>query len=237
MPEVLWHATRKANIDMRTSVKLTLTALAASLLLSAAISTASARDLVITNQNFRATWASLEFSGAAVTRCAVTLEGSFHYRTIVKNPRSLIGLITRAIVNRPCIEGTGSAFNGVERYNGITPANTLPWHVTYEGFTGRLPNIETLLILLARARFGIEIVGCAVQVGNETDNITGSAAREAGGGITTLTPVEGRNEATIIRTDRDPFGLCPRPGARGRLLNTGNVFLLGTNNRISVTLI
>ncbi|HKG03286.1 MAG TPA: hypothetical protein VKB03_08890 [Conexibacter sp.] len=223
---------------MRTSVKVILTALAASLLLSAAISTASARNLSLTNQNFRITWTSLEFSNGAVTRCQVTLEGSFHYRTILKNPRSLIGLITRAIVQRPCIEGTGSAFNGVERYNGTTPANTLPWHVTYEGFTGTLPAIATVLLLLAGTRFGIENLGCAVQVGEATDNVTGAAAREAGGGITTLRPVEGRNIATVIRTDRDPFGLCPRPGNRaGRLLSDGQVFLLGTNNRITVTLI
>ncbi|HKG03287.1 MAG TPA: hypothetical protein VKB03_08895 [Conexibacter sp.] len=222
---------------MRTSVKLILTALAASLLLSAAISTASARSFSFSNQSFRGTWSSLEFASAATARCAVTLEGSFHSRTTVKNPRSLIGLITRAIVNRPCVEGTASAFNGVERYNGITPANTLPWHVTYEGFTGTLPAITTTLLLLARMRFGIEVLGCAVQVGNETDNVTGSVVREAGGGITSLTPVEGRNQLTIIRTDRDPFGLCPRPGATGRLVNTGQAFLLGTSNRITITLI
>jgi len=222
---------------MRTSVKLTLTALAASLLLSTAISTASARSFAFTNQNFRGTWESLEFASSATVRCEVTLEGSFHSRTTLKNPRSLIGLITRAIVQRPCREGTASAFNGVERYNGITPANTLPWHVTYEAFTGALPRIEALLALLARMRFGIEALGCAIQIGNETDNVTGSAEREAGGAITGLTPVEGRNEVTVVRTDRDPFGLCPRPGTRGRLTNTGQVFLLGTNNRITVTLI
>ncbi|HKG39685.1 MAG TPA: hypothetical protein VKB25_11895 [Conexibacter sp.] len=223
---------------MRTSVKLILAALAASVLLSAAIGTASARSLSITNQNFRITWASLEFVSASTVRCAVTLEGSFHTRTIAKVARSLIGYITRAIVNRPCIEGTGSAFNGVERYNGTTPANTLPWHVTYEGFTGTLPAIATVLVLLANTRFGIEALGCAVQVGEASDNITGSGAREAGGGLTTLTPVEGRNIATVIRTDRDPFGLCPRPGNRtGRLVGPGNVFLLGTNTRISVSLI
>jgi len=224
---------------MRTSVKLALTALAASLLLSTAISTASARNLSITNQNFRITWTSLEFIAGAATRCLVTLEGSFHYRTILKNPRSLIGLITKARVQRPCIEGTGSAFNGVERYNGVVPSNSLPWHVTYEGFSGTLPRIEAVLLLLARPRFGIEIINCAIQVGEATDNITLQAVHEGGGGITELTPVEGRNEITVIRTDRDPFGLCLREGNRtGRLRGVGQVFLLGSSTtRISVTLI
>ncbi|HKG39686.1 MAG TPA: hypothetical protein VKB25_11900 [Conexibacter sp.] len=220
------------------SVKLILTALAASVLLSAAVCTASARSLSITNQNLRITWASLEIVSAASIRCAVTLEGSFHTRTIAKVTRALIGYITRAVINRPCTEGTLAAFNGVERYNGITPANTLPWHVTYEGFTGSLPAIASLQVLVGGVRLGLESLGCAVQFGEATDNITGSAAREAGGGLTTLTPVEGRNEVTVIRTDRDPFGLCPRPGNRtGRLRGPGNVFLLGTNTRISITLI
>jgi len=230
--------TQRERNQMRTSVKLILAALVASLLLSTAISTASARSLALTNQNFRETWTSFDVSTGFNVRCPVTLEGSFHYRTIVKNPRSLIGLVTRAISNASaCIEGRLSVFNGVERYNGITPPNTLPWHVTYEGFTGTLPIISTQLILLDGMRFGCEGLGCAIQIGNETDNVTDSQAREAGGSITTVTPVEGRNELTVIRTDRDPFGLCPRPGARGRLRGVGEVFLLGTNTRIRVTLI
>jgi hypothetical protein len=223
---------------MRTWIKLTMAALAASLLLSVAISTALARNISISSQTFRITWASLEFVSTLTVRCPVTLEGSFHYRTIIKRERALIGLITRAIVNQPeCAEGRAAAFNGVEFYAGIVPANTLPWHVTYENFTGTLPDITSLRLLLARFRFGFEIGGCAVQVGEATDNITGSVGVDFFGSITTLIPVEGRNEGTVIRTDFDPFRLCPRPGARGRLRGTGNVTVLGAATRITVRLI
>src|SRR5215217_2901314 len=158
---------------MRTSVKLILSALAASLLLGAMVSSASARSLSLSNQNIRATWQSLEFRSTVTVRCQVTLEGSFHTRTIVKSPRALIGAVTKAQVNRAgCTGGTGSTFNGTERYNGVTPTNSLPWHITYEGFTGTLPTIGSVRILLSRFRFGIETEICAVQVGSATDNVT-----------------------------------------------------------------
>src|SRR5215218_2592066 len=131
---------------MRTSVKLILTALAASLLLAAAVSTASAARLSTSNQNLRLTFTSLEFEGSEITiRCQVTLEGSFHTRTIAKVAEALTGAVTKAIVkSETCTGGRGAAFNGVETYNGTTTPNTLPWHVQYKGFTGTLPNIETL---------------------------------------------------------------------------------------------
>jgi hypothetical protein len=222
---------------MRTSVKLILTALAASLLLSAMVSTASARSLSTSNQNIRATWTSLEFEAPGNTiRCQVTLEGSFHTRTIAKSPEALIGAITKAIVNQSaCTNGSGATFNGVERYNGTTTPNTLPWHLQYNSFTGTLPNILTVRVALSRFRFGITIpFACTAQVGNTTDRIVAAAALGAGREITELTPVEGSNTATVIRRDSDPFGLCPGTGVlRGRALVT----LLGATTRITITLI
>jgi hypothetical protein len=222
---------------MRTSVKLILTALAASLLLSAMVSTASARNLSVSNQNIRATWTLLEFavSREVSVRCQVTLEGSFHTRTIAKVADALIGAITRAIVKQEaCREGTGSAFNGVERYNGTTTPNTLPWHITYRSFRGTLPNIESIRIALSRFRFGIrDSFGlCTGQYGNESDAVQADAAREAGGGISSLTPVEGSNSATLIR--RDAGILCPSPGV---LKGRGEVMLLGATTKITLTLI
>ncbi len=222
---------------MRNSVRLALAALAASLLLAAAVGGASARNLSVSNQNFRVTWASLEFTGAeiSVIRCPVTLEGSFHARTITKTSGSLIGAITRAVANQAaCTGGRGAPFNGTETYNGTTTPNTLPWHVTYNSFTGALPNITTVRIALSRFRFGLRDSSgfCTGQYGNETDSIVGSAALEAGRAITTLTPVAGSNSATLIRRDGGIF--CPGTGV---LSGTGNVTLLGASTRITVTLI
>lgn len=230
----------KGNDQMRKSVKLILTALAASLLLSAAVGTASARNLSVSNRNIRATWARLEFEvgGGSTVICPVTLEGSFHSQTVAKVRNSLIGAVTRATVKQEsCEGGTGAAFNGVDRYNGTTTPNTLPWHITYDSFAGTLPTITSVRILLSRFRFGIERSPCAVQVGNETDIVFADAALGAGGVVNSLTPVEGSNRATIIRTDRDFLGACPRPGATGVLKGTGSVMLLGTTTRISITLI
>jgi hypothetical protein len=223
---------------MPKAVKFTLAALAAALMLASAVSTASARTLSITNQSFRVTWRSLEFDGGIVTiRCPVTLEGSFHSRTIAKIEGSLIGYITRAIANQnACTNGRGIPFNGTEPYNGGTASQTLPWHVTYEAFEGTLPNISSIDILLRNTRFGISAGGCVAQYGATTDNITGRAARDVNTReITSLAPVAGRNVATKIREDSDPFNVCP---ASGRLIGTSTtVTLLGETARLTVTLI
>ncbi len=142
---------------MRTSVKLCFTALTAALLLASAIATTSARNLSVSNQQFRVTWQELEFAIEIVTIiCHVTLEGSFHYRTIVKRERTLIGYITQVAVRRPCRNGEAWAANGREAHPRLgVLANTLPWHVTYEGFAGTLPCITSIFLLLRGARFKI----------------------------------------------------------------------------------
>lgn len=209
---------------MRTSAKLGLTALVAALLLSAAVSTASATRLSVSNQNIRATWARLEFASSLVTiRCPVTLEGSFHTRTIAKVARSLIGAITRVLIKRE------SCTNG----EALPKAESLPWHVTYESFTGTLPNITAVNLLLSRFRFLLTVSGLCTNgdYGNATDNITGRAAREVGGAITGLEPVEGRNVAHLVAARE----FCP---PEGRLRGPeGAVMLLGTTTRITITLI
>jgi hypothetical protein len=211
-------------------------ALATIFLLALATSSASARNLSLSNQNFRVTWTSLEFTGAeiSVLRCPVTLEGSFHARTIVK-ARALIGALTRAVINQAaCSGGIFAAFNGTERYNGTTSPNTLPWHVTYDSFTGTLPNISTLRIAISRFRFGLrDSAGfCTGQYGNETDSIVAGAVIGAGREVISLTPIAGSNTWTLIRRDGGIF--CP---GSMRIDGTGNVTLLGAATRITVTLI
>src|SRR4029077_1421284 len=135
---------------MRTSAKLGLTALIAALLLASALGTASARNLSVNEQLINARWRSLEFSGAVTIRCPVTLEGSLHSRTIPKILRTLlIGAVSRVLIkNESCTGGTAS----------VPPT---PWHLSYEGFRGVLPNITTVLVLLQRFLFRliVEIFG------------------------------------------------------------------------------
>jgi hypothetical protein len=214
------------------------TALAAAVMLACVVSSASARSLSISNQNIRVTWRSLEFDGTVVViRCPVTLEGSFHSRTIAKVERSLIGAITRAnVAQDACANGRLIAFNGTEPYNGGTAPQTLPWHLTYESFGGTLPNISSIDILLSRFRFGFSANSCVAQYGAETDNITFRAARDVNTrAITSLVPVAGRNTMTKIREDNDPFNICP--GSVRFAGASTSVTLLGATSVLTMTLI
>jgi hypothetical protein len=216
---------------MRTQAKLGLAALTAAVLLAAAVGSASARSFEVNNQNIRITWASLEFNGsefAEPVRCRVTLEGSFHTRTIAKVREALIGAITRATVAHPCITGgEGFALNGVER----TP-NTLPWHVQYDSFEGTLPRISAITVILSRSSFLINNGICAGRYGNETDRIFGRTSVGAGGELGTITPIVGRNSATLVTRLSGIF--CP---GNGQLTGTGNVTQLNSASRITVRLI
>jgi len=211
---------------MRTSAKLGLTALLAAMMLSAVVGAASARNLSISNQRFLVFWSRLEFRepiGFLVVRCRVTLDGSFHERTIVKSRGSLIGAVTRVDVDKNNCTGGQALAKG-----------PFPWHVTYDSFTGALPNITTVRIALSRFRFLLISPGAATcEYGNATDNVVGSVGL-TGSEVTSLVPVEGSNTATFI----EGTGPCP---ATGRLVteasDRGVVTLLNSNTRIRITLI
>ena len=195
-------------------------ALAAALLLASVVSTASARNVSVSNQNIRVTWSSLELSAGITVRCRVTLEGSFHSRSIVKVARTLIGAITRATIDE------ANCTNGIIRPR----TETLPWHTTYEGFAGTLPNISALFMLISRYRFNVIVPGlCTGDYGIANDNITGRA-NVVVGEITELEPVAGRNRLTL----HSGTAFCPGSGTLG---GRGVVTLLGTTTRIRVTLI
>lgn len=212
-------------------------AFGAALLLAAATSGASARALSTSNQNLRVTFSRIELGAESVIiRCAATLEGSFHSTTIAKVARSLVGAITKATVKQEsCTGGTAASFNGVERYNGTTTPNTLPWHITFELFFGTLPRITRIRILFRFFRFGLIVPFlCTGQYGAETDNISSEVTREEGGGITRIVPVEGSNTATLVRADG---GICPASGRMVGGPEGGETFVLGAATRITVTLI
>jgi hypothetical protein len=138
---------------MRTRSKLLLGALLAALVLAAAIGTAGAGRFSSSEQRFRITWASAELTGFTNNiRCRLTLEGSFHYRTFVKASEALLGHITGATIAHPCTNGEQWAFNGREVLAGTTLANTLPWHLRYDSFTGTLPTINAIIVRIIGLR-------------------------------------------------------------------------------------
>ncbi len=197
--------------------KLLLAVVGASVLFGALATSASATRLSSSNQRLRATFASAEFGGLfGTTRCALTLEGTLHTRTIAKTAGLLIGYITAARLGA-CSAGTATLLT-----------ETLPWHTQYASFTGALPEISAVTT---------NVVGSAFRV-RETGGITCLVRTTAG------EPARGiynRNVATrtltsatlggAIRTGAECFG------ASGTLAGTSNSLTNEAGGLITVTLI
>jgi hypothetical protein len=116
----------------------------AAILLAVATGSASATRLFVDDVDFRIAWGGLRFTtGGTTVACPVVLNGEFHSHTIFKRPGSLIGIISQAEVN------------GAQCANGIAEElpETLEWHVQYDSFTGRLPNITGIGVLIEGASF------------------------------------------------------------------------------------
>jgi hypothetical protein len=211
---------------MRIYAKLAFTTLAAAVVLLAAIGVASARNLRTSSQDQRIIWRALTFENTSGSRttCPVTMEGSFHTATIAKVAHALIGYISRAIVGAPaaCTGGEATILTA-----------TLPWHITYEGFTGVLPTINTIRLLLLNVAFQVhatESFTCLAR--SETRNpIRGIATLGAGGRVESI-----ENEAGSTLPLTGSGGLCTF--ARGRLVeDRSTVTNLAGTASISVTLI
>lgn len=128
----------------------------AALILALVVGTASARNLSSSSsQTFRVTWHPLTIASESEfteIRFRVTVEGSFHSRTIAKVAGPSI---TRAILARPCERNTAWGFDGTETNSNLgntTLPTILPWHLRYEGFTGFLPAVTGIRLLLDRTR-------------------------------------------------------------------------------------
>jgi hypothetical protein len=215
---------------MRTSVRLGVTALMAALLLASAVGAASAGRLSTNEQFIRTTWRSLGFESPLFTvRCPLTLEGSFHSRTIPKIIRTLlIGAITSVrIFNERCT-------------NGRFVASRLPWHITYEGFGGTLPNITALLLLLQRFLYEIINPGGLVRTcryGTASDHLTYSAGINAERLVTTLVPVANANIMNILEGPVGGLTGCPTTLRFVASAEDGTTRILNTNGFIKITLI
>ena len=201
-----------------------LTALLATAALGLIVTTATAGRLSFSNQNFRAVWTSLEFETSSRNGkmlCPITIEGSFHNRSIAKRLGDLVGYITRATVTNPCNGGSATVLT-----------ETLPWHIIYNGFEGTLPNISGTRFNLIGVSFrifvgesGLECLAASTSERPMRGTVNINAAHEA----LTLTP---------DRTAQIPLtgGICSL--TRGIILeNRGTVSVLGNNNSITITLI
>lgn len=211
-------------------------ALAGTVVLLVAVGTASANRLSISNQNFRVVWRSLGFYGTGSgfsAECSVTMEGSFHSRTITKTPGALIGFITRMAIAHPCPGGEGEvwALNGSERIEalGLTTFNRLPWHVRYRGFTGSLPNITDLRLEVVDASFIAKQLSLLCLYRSTAASPLVLVANLSGG---TIEAMETDINALIPLSNSSIF--CP---ATAWISGVGTVSLLGTTTSINVRLI
>lgn len=211
--------------------KLVLSALVAAIVLSAA-GTAQARRFELSNQLFRAVWGAghrLTFASTAegssfIVVCEVTLEGSFHSRTLSKTCGQLVGYVTRAAFALPCEGGTFSI-----------PPTTLPWHIRYDSFVGTLPNITRIRLQLVNAAFLLRIT-FGVNVGCLYQSTTASPAfmfvELETGGVSALAP---DNFPTIsIRTRLENGGFCPEALVYG---GASAVTVLNSTTRITIRLV
>ena len=184
---------------MRTSARLLPAALAAAIVLAVAVGSASARSLSISSQTIR-TAMFLRMEALLVsTNCPVTLEGSFHSRTITKVRDTLIGLITAAQTNKNgCTTGMRSLMLNPPESTIIT----LPWHLRYDSFTGTLPNITGLRFALVE--MGIKVLGgCEYQ---STAAIPAYLLLTVAAGSGRIEAIRFLEEAQIPR--RPLLGLC-----------------------------
>jgi hypothetical protein len=206
---------------MRNHCTTAVVALTAALLLALSIP-ATARNLSYSVKEFRIMWSTLTFSaaegGISIT-CPVTLEGSFLERTATKVVDALRARITNSTVGT-CREG-----------NATILAATQPWDVTYQSFTGTLPNITSVRYELLNAAFQVEPGLGIVCLARTTEEFpaAGDATRDANGRITSLSP-----DSSLAIPTTGNFE-CPR---FGRFAGAGEVFVRGSSStRVTLTLI
>jgi hypothetical protein len=186
---------------MRLHTKLIVTALAATALFASIAASASARNISLTNRNIRVVFDPLRFqSSLATISCRVTMEGSFHCATISKVLNALVGYISRATSDLSTCRATGFGLAG------SVLQETLPWHISYEGFRGRLP--EAIGILLLRnvgfRILNVPFVGNCDYLANPEGFVSGPRDGGINEGNASIRPDESRSFSS--RTGGCPTG-------------------------------
>lgn len=217
---------------MRSTTKLAFAGLITTFGLALAVSSSAARRFATSEGGFLIRWTPLLFqagTGENVFRlsCPVTLEGSFHSRTLSKVCGQLVGYITRAQIGpaESCLGGSMRA-----------RTETLPWHIAYSRFFGILPRITDVFIVLQNAHFEINIGG--TQCEWETANELGQARLLMTEGIGAETVEKLRILSEFLIPLRGGFFCEFNFRNVGRWEGTGEVFTLVTpQRRITVTLV
>jgi hypothetical protein len=188
----------------------------AAVLLCALGSVASARNFSVSSQSQRAVFETVEFHfPSSTTRCQLTLESSFHSRTMVKTSGSLVGYVTSATLG-PCATGTATILR-----------ESLPWHIRYSGFQGTLPRITSQIFHILSASWRIR----------EAGGIACLARSSATEPLIQRVHVDGSGHETVelegsIRTGVECFGLSGSVTS-----DLAPICVPNTETKIAVTLI
>jgi hypothetical protein len=209
---VAWLEPKGPTNSMRKRSQIIIAALIAACALAAIVGTANARRLALSENHILSHFPALTFEGGAGLNviCAVSIEGSFHSRTLEKVVRALIGYISEARVKRPCSGGEAWTLTAQEGR-----PESLPWHILYERFIGALPSIQGIELTLDNAAFLVSIPGLceALFRASTTSPMRGIVNREAGGRVTELRV----NETSRIPRTVTLSGFCPNTGVlKGR---------------------
>jgi hypothetical protein len=214
---------------MSKRIRIIIGGLITALALSAAVGTATARRLATSEQSFLSHFRELTFeAGGQNVVCHVSIEGSFHSRTISKVARALIGYISEVRVQRPCNANSAGEAWALTAQEGRT--ESLPWHILYERFIGALPTITGIEVTLDNAAFLVNVAGlnCLYQA-TTASPMRGIIAREGGGKATGLRA----EESSLIPKHEGSF-LCP---GSGKLKGNGIVGTQVGYREITVTLV
>lgn len=130
---------------MRTRSRLPVALMATAVLMVVAVGAASANTLSLSNARDTASWTAFEVTAGTLgaAKCEVIPIITFHHGTFTKTAGTLIGVV-EAVRIKNCTIGQIADI-----------AATLPWHVRYSGFTGTLPNMTTVNVLIVG--MGLEI--------------------------------------------------------------------------------
>ena len=213
---------------MRINANLLLALLAASTFLNAAASSASANHFAVleSERGFKSTYPqrTIILNSFAVVRCAYTVEGTFHARTFTKTTATLVGMVTRAIIER-CTGG-----------DWIVQREHLPWHRVYASFGGALPAITSISFNSIGETSVIEVFGFKCLLRTTAANPITSREVVSAGEEPALRTV-GAEEAsgTIPLTSGGGFG-CPEPTGVESSSN-GVVTQLGSTHTEGIKLI
>ncbi len=173
----------------------------ASALVLLVCASASANRLSVNTQTFTMDFTAINFEASGIeVSCRVILEASLHSATLAKTRGLLVGQVVSGVSFPEECEGTEGAEPG-------ELDETLPWHITYNSFTGTLPNITGIAFDVVGASFSVTVLGVSCLFRSTTESPLRIVANVRSGAIATA---DIDDTFAILKSSGSVF--CPRSG-------------------------